>query len=70
MVASKQLRHGTNYLMLEEKNNRFIIDDGIIYLTDNIDILDINNISFTIKEYYYLKSYELPYLFYNKYFYS
>ena len=56
--------------MLEEKNNRFIIDDGIIYLTDNIDILDINNISFTIKEYYYLKSYELPYLFYNKYFYS
>jgi SHAQKYF class myb-like DNA-binding protein len=67
---TKYIQKEDNYLMLEEKNNRFIIDDGIIYLTDNIDILDINNISFTIKEYYYLKSYELPYLFYNKYFYS
>jgi hypothetical protein len=67
---TKYIQKEDNYLMLEEKNDRFIIDDGIIYLTDNIDILDINNISFTIKEYYYLKSYELPYLFYNKYFYS
>ena len=59
-----------NYLMLEEKGNNYIIDDGIIYVTDNLDILDMNNISFKIKEYYYLKSYELPYLLYNKYFYS
>ena len=59
-----------NYLMSEEKGNNYIIDDGIIYVTDNLDILDMNNISFKIKEYCYLKSYELPYLLYNKYFYS
>ena len=59
-----------NYLMLGEKGNNYIIDDGIIYVTDDLDILDMNNISFKIKEYCYLKSYELPYLLYNKYFYS
>ena len=50
--------------------DKYIIDDGIMYLQEDSDIFNYNNISLKIKEYYYLQNFEMPNPLYNKYFFS
>ena len=53
-----------------EKENKFIFDDDIMYLKDDTDFFNMNNNSLKIKEYFFLKNFESPYLIHNKYFFS
>ena len=59
-----------NYYTDEPKRQRYIFDDGIIYLTDDSNFLDLNDISLKIKNFYFLKNFESPISLYNKYFFS
>lgn len=58
-----------NICIEDRKNSHFIIDDGIMYLSDN-DLFKLDNISLKFKEYYYMDNFELPHYLYNKYFFS
>ena len=57
-------------LMNEPKKQKFIFDDGIIYLVNDSDFFYYNNFSLKLKEYISMKNSESPYLLFNKYFFS
>lgn len=50
--------------------NNYIIDDGIVYMQEEYDFLNMNNISLKIKEYYYMQNLDMQYSLYHKYFFS
>ena len=50
--------------------NNYIIDDGIVYMQEESDFFNMNNISLKIKEYYYMQNLDKPYSLYHKYFFS
>lgn len=52
------------------QRQKYIFDDGIIYLAEDSEFFNMNNISLKLKNYYYLKNYESPNFLYNKYFFS
>jgi hypothetical protein len=54
---------------LSNRNN-YIIDDGIVYMQEESDFFNMNNISLKIKEYYYMQNLDKPYSLYHKYFFS
>lgn len=58
-----------NFCKEDYKKANFIIDDGIMYLSDN-NLFKMNNISLKLKEYLYMDNFELPNYLYNKYFFS
>ena len=69
-IKSSYNKNTDNY---NEKDNDFkqnkinyIIDDGIVYLQDESEFFNINNISLKIKEYYYMQNIDMPYPFYHK----
>ena len=50
--------------------NNYIIDDGIVYMQEESDFFNMNNISLKIKEYYYMKNLDMQYSLYHKNFFS
>ena len=54
---------------LSNRNN-YIIDDGIVYMQEESDFFNMNNISLKIKEYYYMKNLDMQYSLYHKNFFS
>ena len=53
-----------------EKNQQFIFDDDTLFIINDSEFFNLNNISLKLKEYNYIKSFESPNILYNKSFFS
>ena len=49
---------------------KYIYDDGMLYLSNNSEFFNLNNISLTIKEHISIKNSKLPYVLFNHRFFS
>jgi len=54
----------------EMSKPKYIYDDGMLYLSNNSEFFNLNNISLTIKEHISFKNSKLPYVLFNDNFFS
>ena len=56
--------------LYEQKQPKYLFEDGIIYLSDNSEFFNLNDISLILKENNSIRNSELPYVIFNKHFFS
>lgn len=54
----------------EQKQPKYLFEDGIIYLSDNSEFFNLNDISLILKENNSIRNSELPYVIFNNHFFS
>jgi len=54
----------------EQKQPKYLFEDGIIYLSDNSEFFNLNDISLILKENNSIRNSELPYVIFNNNFFS
>jgi SHAQKYF class myb-like DNA-binding protein len=56
--------------LYEQKQPKYLFEDGIIYLSDNSEFINLNDISLILKENNSIRNSELPYVIFNNHFFS
>ena len=56
--------------LYEQKQPKYLFEDGIIYLSDNSEFFNLNDISLILKENNSIRNSELPYVIFNNHFFS
>ena len=71
-VNLKDCENQNNYddFYNESLPQKYIYDDGMLYLSNNSEFFNLNNISLTIKEHISIKNSKLPYAIFNHNFFS
>jgi SHAQKYF class myb-like DNA-binding protein len=71
-VNLKDCENQNNYddFYNESLPQKYIYDDGMLYLSNNSEFFNLNNISLTIKEHISIKNSKLPYVHFNHNFFS
>ena len=69
-INLKEKEFNNKYFIENPKRQKYIIDDGVMFLYDDSEFFYLENINDKIKEYNYLKNFEKLNYFYNKDFFS